>query len=124
MYACLVGKGRGIVATRDVAPGELLMLVPPLAMLVSAKQERPSPRQLVDHLLRQPQVLHSAATVAAVQGLQGLPSVRCRGVQCLRAVLVCSSPYCFVDSGTVRRMVWPACAALAACHGACMGPGQ
>ncbi|KAI8466324.1 MAG: hypothetical protein J3K34DRAFT_485005 [Monoraphidium minutum] len=45
------GKGRGVRATRGIAPGELLLLSPPLAALVGAPGDAPTPAQLVDAIL-------------------------------------------------------------------------
>lgn len=45
------GKGRGVRATRPVAAGELLLLVPPLAALAAPPDRAPTPAQLVDHVL-------------------------------------------------------------------------
>lgn len=47
----LEGKGRGVVATRDVALGEVLLITPPTALLESAKQQRPSGELLVDKII-------------------------------------------------------------------------
>jgi len=46
------GKGRGLRAARSIHAGELLLLVPPLAVLVGSPDQPPTPSQLVDHMLQ------------------------------------------------------------------------
>lgn len=51
--ACLAtaGKGRGVVATRDLATGDLIMACEPLAVLRGADGQRPEAEALVDLVL-------------------------------------------------------------------------
>jgi hypothetical protein len=49
--AVVAGAGRGLVASRDVRAGELLLACPPLALLRSPDRSRPHPADLVDVVL-------------------------------------------------------------------------
>ncbi|GLC35445.1 hypothetical protein PLESTB_000206400 [Pleodorina starrii] len=49
--AMLEGKGRGLVATRDIALGELVMATPPLVLVTSPQRQRPSGELVVDEIL-------------------------------------------------------------------------
>lgn len=55
----IAGKGRGIVATEDIAPGQLLMLDPALALVDASTQQRPEPDDLVDAIMGNPAILQS-----------------------------------------------------------------
>jgi hypothetical protein len=47
------GKGRGVVATKDLEPGDLLMVCPPLAVIRGqAGADIPEPDELVEHILQ------------------------------------------------------------------------
>ncbi|GFR47403.1 hypothetical protein Agub_g9120 [Astrephomene gubernaculifera] len=49
--AMLQGKGRGMVATRDFAPGDVVMSTPPLVLVTSPHRQRPSGELVVDEIL-------------------------------------------------------------------------
>ncbi|GIL75583.1 hypothetical protein Vretifemale_5332 [Volvox reticuliferus] len=49
--AMLEGKGRGLVATHDIALGEVVMATPPLVLVTSPLRQRPSGELVVDEIL-------------------------------------------------------------------------
>eukprot|EP00877_Chromochloris_zofingiensis_P014428 jgi/Chrzof1/9239/Cz03g40310.t1 len=54
----ITGKGRGVIATEALARSQLVMLVPPLALLTANDVMRPHAEQLVDHILATPHILN------------------------------------------------------------------
>ncbi|KAG2452349.1 hypothetical protein HYH02_003373 [Chlamydomonas schloesseri] len=47
----LEGKGRGVVATRDFKPGDVVMATPPLALVTAHVRQRPDGELVVDSIL-------------------------------------------------------------------------
>ncbi|KXZ47298.1 hypothetical protein GPECTOR_36g24 [Gonium pectorale] len=47
----LEGKGRGVIATRDMAPGDVVLATAPLAFVASPHRQRPSGELVVDQIL-------------------------------------------------------------------------
>jgi hypothetical protein len=56
MLLCCTGKGRGVVATESIAPGQLLLCCEPLGVVTGAQQGQviAYPARQVKHQLRLP----------------------------------------------------------------------